>query len=188
MRFTRSRKIMIMAAVATVTAFVGVAYAAFDGVIMGSDGVIYACAKTDGTVRLAGSSKTCDSTEKAFNWNQRGRTGPTGPQGAPGQPGPAYFARVATTDNQTDRSNQTMIQTWSYTDFVWVYMPYIDVRKCAVDATAVTAQTGALVTRAALDYDHWIGLYTNVNASRAQYPVDVTVACPATDNPWTASY
>ena len=188
MRFTRSRKIMIAAAVATVTAFVGVAYAAFDGVIMGSDGVIYACAKADGTVRLAGSTKTCDSGEAAFNWNQKGQRGPTGMTGAQGQPGPAYFARIATTDSQTDRPNGTLIQTWSYSDGVWIYMPYLDVRKCAVSATPLTTATGATVTRSNDGYTNWIWLNTNINASRAKYPVDVTVACPSYDNPWTASY
>src|SRR5688500_17214740 len=96
--FTKIRKSRtVMAATAAVClVFATAAYAAFDGVIAGADGVIYACAGTDGAVKLAGSTRTCESGQKAFSWNQRGLRGPTGPQG---QPGPAYFTRVLTTDN-----------------------------------------------------------------------------------------
>jgi hypothetical protein len=175
-RFTKTAAAAMAAAT---TMFVGVAYAAFDGTIMGSDGVINACAKADGVVRLAGSSKTCDAGEKAFNFSQRGQTGPTGPQGAAGAPGPSYFVRIQTTDDNTTRNtSRTPITTWSYSDYAWVNMPNIDVRKCAISATANSATAGATVTRAPYEYDHWILLYTNVNGSRAEFPIDVTIACP----------
>jgi hypothetical protein len=164
---------------AAATLFVGVAYAAFDGTVMGGDGVIYACAKAGGDVRLAGSSKTCDAGEKAFNWNQRGQTGPTGFQGASGAPGPAYFVRIQTTDDNTTRStSRTPITTWSYSDYAWVNAPNIDVRRCAISATANSATAGATVTRAPYEYDHWILLYTNINGARAEFPIDVMLACP----------
>jgi hypothetical protein len=175
MRFTRGRKIMVVAAVATVTMFVGVAYAAFDGVIVGSDGVIYACAKADGTVRLAGSSRTCDTTEKAFNWNQRGLRGPTGPQGPQG---PAYFARVLTTDSSTLKPAAITLRTWNYSDgTIWINVPDRDVRQCAVTATPVTGSPGATVVRQQVDYANWILLYTYANTTRQQMAADVVLAC-----------
>lgn len=175
MRFTRGSKIMVAAAVATGTMFVGVAYAAFDGVIMGSDGVIYACAKTDGAVRLAGSSRTCDATEKAFNWNQRGLRGPQGPQGPAG---PAYFARALTTDNNTLKPSSITIKSWNYSDgTIWLNVPDRDVRQCAVTATPVTGAAGATAVRQQVDYTNWILIYTYAGTTRQQMAADIVLAC-----------
>jgi hypothetical protein len=180
-------RLVFAAALCAALAVGSVAYAAIPST---TDGVISSCYDAAGNVRVidAQAGQKCPAGTTALSWNQRGRTGPTGPAGAQGQPGPAYFARVATTDNQTSKPGNTLIQTWSYSDGIWLYLPNIDVRNCAVNATALTSQTGALVTRADLTYDHWIFLYTNLNGSRSRYPVDVTIACPSTDNPWSASY
>src|SRR6516165_11143520 len=45
-------------------------------------GVIHACYRANGNLRLVDKSN-CTSSETALSWNQ------TGPQGAPGAPGPA---------------------------------------------------------------------------------------------------
>ena len=169
-------KVVITAAALTGVLMVGVAYAAFDGVIMGTDGVIYACAKTDGAVRLAGSSRTCDAGEKSFNWNQRGLRGPTGPQG---MQGPAYFARVLTTDNDTYKfSSSATMRSWNYSDgTVWLNVPGHDVRSCAVSATPVGAPVSAHVIRQKVDYQDWILMYSYVSGTRARMDVDVILAC-----------
>lgn len=172
---SRLSKTAVAAIVAAVTLFVGVAYAAFDGVIMGSDGVINACAKTDGTVRLAGSTRTCDSGEQAFSWNQRGQRGPTGPQG---MQGPAYFARILSTDNNTVKPSMIRMTTWNFSDgTVWVNVPDRDVRQCAATATPVTGKAGATVVRQQVDYKDWILFYAYANGTRAQMDVDLVLAC-----------
>ena len=172
MRFIRGSKIVVVAAVAIATAFVGVAYAAFDGFIVGSDGVIVACAKPDGVVRLPGSSRTCDAGEKAFSWNQRG------PQGPQGEAGPAYFARVTTTDNNTLKPTRITIKSWDYSDgTIWLNVPDRDVRQCAVTATPVSGSPGATVVRQQVDYANWILLYTYANTTRQQMAADIVLAC-----------
>jgi hypothetical protein len=58
-------------------------------------GVIHACYRANGNLRLVDKS-SCTSSETAFSWNQTGPQGPagaTGPQGQPGSPGPAGVAR-----------------------------------------------------------------------------------------------
>ena len=69
-------------------------------------GVIHACYRANGNIRLVDKS-SCTSTETALTWNQTGPQGPagaagpagapgpqgaTGPQGQPGTPGPAGVA------------------------------------------------------------------------------------------------
>jgi hypothetical protein len=54
-----------------------------------ADGVIHACYRDDGDVRLIDPSvTTCKAKETPIDWNQAGPTGPPGPAGAPGPPGP----------------------------------------------------------------------------------------------------
>ena len=62
-----------------------------------ASGVIYACYRANGNLRLVDKS-SCTSSETALTWNQTGPQGPagtpgpqgaTGPQGQPGTPGPA---------------------------------------------------------------------------------------------------
>jgi hypothetical protein len=171
----RRSKVVITAGVTTAILAAGVAYAAFDGVIAGADGTISACAKPDGVVRLAGSSRTCDAGEKAFSWNQRGLRGPTGPQGVPG---PSYFARVLTTDNNTYKAAMTTIRTWNFSDgTVWLNVPDRDVRNCAVSATPVTGRAGATAVRQQVDYKDWVLIYTYAGTARAHMDLDVILAC-----------
>jgi hypothetical protein len=63
-------------------------------------GVIHACYRANGNLRLVDKSN-CTSTETALTWNQTGPQGPAGapgpagtpgPQGQPGTPGPAGVA------------------------------------------------------------------------------------------------
>ena len=87
--------------------------------------------------------------------------------------------RVANGDNGTDRSmaNQKIL-TWSWSDgAVWVQLPGMDVRKCAVAATPRTGTAGATATVQPADYPDWVVVQTNNGGSRAQFPVDVTVNC-----------
>jgi hypothetical protein len=53
-------------------------------------GVVHACYKSNGTIRLidTGAGETCVSNEKALDWSQTGIQGPTGPQGLQGTQGP----------------------------------------------------------------------------------------------------
>ena len=57
-------------------------------------GVIHACYRANGNLRLV-DKFNCTSTETALTWNQTGPQGPAGapgPQGQPGTPGPAGVA------------------------------------------------------------------------------------------------
>ena len=60
---------------------------------------------------------------------------------------------------------------------MWLYLPDRDVRQCAVSATPVTSGASATTVRVDTSYANWILLYTYVNGSRAQMPVDVILAC-----------
>ena len=66
------------------------------GAIPDSGGVIHACYKSNGDLRVvdtaAGSDGTCKSQETALTWNQQGAAGaqgPAGPAGPKGDTGPA---------------------------------------------------------------------------------------------------
>ena len=57
-------------------------------------GVIHACYRSNGNLRLVDKSN-CTSSETTLIWNQTGPEGPSGapgPQGQPGTPGPAAVA------------------------------------------------------------------------------------------------
>jgi hypothetical protein len=57
-------------------------------------GVIHACYRSNGNLRLVDKSN-CTSSETALTWNQTGPEGPSGapgPQGQPATPGPAAVA------------------------------------------------------------------------------------------------
>jgi hypothetical protein len=51
-------------------------------------GVIHACYRANGNLRLVDKS-SCTSNETALTWNQTGPQGPAGAPGPPGTPGPA---------------------------------------------------------------------------------------------------
>jgi type VI protein secretion system component Hcp len=54
-----------------------------------ANGLVYACVKQNGQVRIAPSAASCSNQEFAVSWNQ---VGPTGPQGVPGPIGPQGIA------------------------------------------------------------------------------------------------
>jgi hypothetical protein len=56
-------------------------------------GVVKACYKTDGTLRVKDSAATCKAGEKGLQWNQKGPTGPTG-AGLAGPTGPSGVATI----------------------------------------------------------------------------------------------
>lgn len=60
-----------------------------------SGGVIHACYKSNGDLRVVDSSsgKTCKANETALDWNQRGPKGEPGPQAPPGSGGVVARAR-----------------------------------------------------------------------------------------------
>ena len=86
-----SRRLWVgLTAVAALTIGASVAF----GAIPDSGGVIHACYKSNGDLRLidtaAGNDGTCKSQETALAWNQQGPAGaqgPAGPAGPPGLPG-----------------------------------------------------------------------------------------------------
>jgi hypothetical protein len=177
----RRRKVTVAVALSTVMLAGGVAYAATEyGNVVQSDGQIYACYGADGTMHVQENTGAgladCPTGQKRMLWRQRGERGPTGPQGPQG---PAYFARVLTTDNNTSKPAMTPIKTWNFTDgTIWLNVPQRDVRQCAVTATPVTGGGSATVIRASVPYSDWILLYTyGANGARAQFPVDVVLAC-----------
>jgi len=54
------------------------------------DATVQACVnRTNGLVRVVGSSGDCRRRERALSWNVRGPQGPPGPAGPQGEPGPA---------------------------------------------------------------------------------------------------
>lgn len=53
-----------------------------------TDGVIYACKVTDGTIRIVSDPAECKKNETLLSWNIIGPQGPQGPQGEAGPAGP----------------------------------------------------------------------------------------------------
>jgi hypothetical protein len=77
-----------------VASLVVVVVAAVRAAIPDPSGVIHACYRANGNLRLVDKSG-CTSAETALTWNQTGPQGPAGtpgPQGQPGAPGPASTA------------------------------------------------------------------------------------------------
>ena len=77
-----------------VAGLVVVVVAAVRAAIPDPSGVIHACYRANGNLRLVDKSG-CTSAETALTWNQTGPAGTPGPQGVPGpqgQPGPASTA------------------------------------------------------------------------------------------------
>jgi hypothetical protein len=56
--------------------------------IVGDDGVIEACVRPSGALRIVDSADDCTRRERAVSWNERGPAGPPGPPGPPGPEGP----------------------------------------------------------------------------------------------------
>src|SRR4051794_6426311 len=88
----RSRRLWLgLAAVAALTLGAGVAL----GSIPDSGGVIHACYKGNGDLRVIDvaaakqNDRECKHEETALDWNQRGPAGPAGAAGPKGDTGPA---------------------------------------------------------------------------------------------------
>ena len=75
------RRVWLALAVIGVTAGLAVVARA---AIPGADGVIHACYKTNGTLRVVDEAESCGSNETRLTW---GETGPQGSQGVPGPTG-----------------------------------------------------------------------------------------------------
>lgn len=79
-------------AIAAVVALVGVVFVA-QAAIPDSGGVIHACYKTSGDLRVVDNPADCKASETALDWSQagpqgqQGIPGPQGPQGIPGAQG-----------------------------------------------------------------------------------------------------
>jgi type VI secretion system secreted protein Hcp len=80
------RKIVLaVAAVAVATVAAAATYAWAQS---SATSVIYACSKSDGTIRIVDSTQVCKATETALQWNVTGPQGAPGQNGAPGAQGP----------------------------------------------------------------------------------------------------
>jgi hypothetical protein len=81
----RIRKTIALAAVIAGGA-AGAGYAA----IPSSDGILSACKKPDGSIRLIDreAGQTCAKGAELVEWSEKGPAGPAGPQGEPGPAGP----------------------------------------------------------------------------------------------------
>jgi hypothetical protein len=79
--------VVVLAGVAS-----GVAY----GAIPSSSGILSACKKVDGSIRLIDTEagQQCSAGQQLIKWSQRGPAGPAGPQGPAGPPDPAASAFV----------------------------------------------------------------------------------------------
>ncbi len=79
------KKAIALAAV-LVGAGAGAGYAA----IPSSDGVLSACKKADGSIKLIDpeAGQKCSGSTQLIEWNQKGPAGPAGPTGPAGPPGP----------------------------------------------------------------------------------------------------
>jgi hypothetical protein len=69
--------------VATITTAIGIAQAA----IPDASGVIHACYKSSGQIRVVNSAANCKANETALTWSQAGPQGVPGPAGATGPSG-----------------------------------------------------------------------------------------------------
>lgn len=89
-RVRRSRKLAAVGVALTLTAGGIVGWAELAGAA-GEDSTIYACAKSNGDLRLTDATTACKKDERLVTWSVRGPqgdTGPAGPQGAQGVAGP----------------------------------------------------------------------------------------------------
>jgi hypothetical protein len=95
--------------VAAIVAVAGAAAAVANAAIPDASGVIRACYKNSGDLRVIDEGEACKNNETLLTWGQtgpagpqgpRGDQGPVGPQGPQGEPGPASnnSAAMATTD------------------------------------------------------------------------------------------
>ena len=86
------KKFALVAAAAAALAVGGFAF----GAIPGNDGVIHACYKDNGNLRVIDPSAAkkdqanCKNDETALDWNQQGAQGEQGIQGPVGPQGPAW--------------------------------------------------------------------------------------------------
>ena len=70
-----------------------------------ASGVIHACYRANGNLRLVDKS-SCTSSETALTWNQTGPQGPAGAPGPQGAPGPAALLdRKALRDLRANRAH-----------------------------------------------------------------------------------
>jgi hypothetical protein len=81
----------VAATLALVFAMSGGAIAASGG-FSSSNGVLQACVKEDGSLKLLKSGKKCGKGQKLVSWDQGGPAGPKGTTGATGAPGPTGAA------------------------------------------------------------------------------------------------
>jgi hypothetical protein len=81
-RSTLVRVALVVVALATIT---GAAYAA----IPSGSGVISACKRNDGTIKLIDkeAGQSCTGSQQLVEWGEQGPVGPQGPQGPAGAPG-----------------------------------------------------------------------------------------------------
>ena len=81
-----------LAALASATVIAGAAASPAGG------GVIVACQKPGGVLRVVDDADECRENEKVVRWNKRGPAGPAGPEGPAGPTGPAGSAGPAGSD------------------------------------------------------------------------------------------
>jgi len=82
----------VISVIALFVALGGVGYAA----LVGSDGVVHACAKkTNGAARIVKAGKKCKASESVLTWNQKGQQGDKGAKGDDGAKGATGAAGTA---------------------------------------------------------------------------------------------
>lgn len=88
-RALRSRTFLTALTAAITASIVAAGFAVAS--IPGPDGVVQACYKQNGDVRIVDSSGACKQQETSLSWNQSGPQGPAGPAGPPGAAGGSGF-------------------------------------------------------------------------------------------------
>src|SRR5262245_32343437 len=82
-----------------VVAIMAAAIAIAQAAIPDSNGVIHACYKSNGQIRVVNSAANCDANETALTWNQTGPQGVPGPAGATGPSGLSGYEVINNVQN-----------------------------------------------------------------------------------------
>jgi hypothetical protein len=116
---------ILVTVVGAIAAAAAVAHAA----IPGAGGVIHACYKSNGDLKVVDEAEACGKNETRITWAQQGVQGPPGPQGPAGPTGPAgpgslNSAAMATSGPLRPLPWETGVTLRAGTYMVWAVVEY----------------------------------------------------------------
>ena len=94
-----------------------------------------------------------------------------------GSPAPVYWVRVSANGTQIAKSANLRVDAYSYSGWLYLYLPELDVTKCAVAATPLTDQLDVTISRYPDLCANWVILRTLKGASYVSSGAEVTLTC-----------